>query len=97
MGLEADHDPALAVYHATLVDQTAPHLVDVGQDSLILGRTAHTSRCILFYWVPCIRKRISREPIYHIGWEHRALYNNTNNTHTHTQILTHRMRGYAWQ
>ena len=42
VGLEADHDPTLAVYHATLVDQTAPHLVDVRQDSLVLGRTAHT-------------------------------------------------------
>ena len=31
-----------------------------------------------------IIKRISRAPIYHIRWEHRALYNNTNHTHTHT-------------
>ena len=31
-----------------------------------------------------IIKRISRAPFYHTRWEHRALYNNTNNTHTHT-------------
>ena len=31
-----------------------------------------------------IRKRISRAPIYHTRWQHRALYNNTNHTHTHT-------------
>ena len=33
-------------------------------------------------------KRISRAPIYHTRWQHRALYNNT--THTHTQ---HRNEG----
>ena len=32
-----------------------------------------------------IIKRISRAPIYHTRWEHRALYNNTNDTHTHTR------------
>ena len=31
-----------------------------------------------------IIKRISRVPIYHTRWEHRVLYNNTNDTHTHT-------------
>ena len=34
-----------------------------------------------------IIKRISRTPIYHTKWEHRALYSklsNTNHTHTHT-------------
>ena len=31
-----------------------------------------------------IIKRISRAPIYHTRWQHRALYNNTNHTHTHT-------------
>ena len=30
-----------------------------------------------------IVKRISRAPIYCTRWEHRVLYNNTNNTHTH--------------
>ena len=30
-----------------------------------------------------IIKMISRAPIYRSRWEHRALYNNTNNTHTH--------------
>ena len=28
-----------------------------------------------------IIKRISRAPIYHTKWQHRALYNNTNHTH----------------
>ena len=31
-----------------------------------------------------IIKLIYRAPIYCTRWEHRALYNNTNNTHTHT-------------
>ena len=33
-----------------------------------------------------IIKRISRAPIYHTRWQHRALYNNTNPPapHTHT-------------
>ena len=35
-----------------------------------------------------IIKRISRAPIYRPRWQHRALYNNTDNTHTHTH--THR-------
>ena len=30
-----------------------------------------------------IIKRISRAPIYCTRWEHRALYNNANNTHAH--------------
>ena len=34
--------------------------------------------------------RISRAPIYHTRWQHRALYNNTN--HTHTECRT---RGWA--
>ena len=29
-----------------------------------------------------IIKRISKAPIYHTRWQHRALYNNTNHTHT---------------
>ena len=28
--------------------------------------------------------RISRAPVYHTRWQHRALYNNTNHTHTYT-------------
>ena len=38
-----------------------------------------------------IIKRISRVPIYHTRWEHRALYShsNTDNTHTHTHTHTH--------
>ena len=35
-----------------------------------------------------IIKRISRAPIYHTRWQHRALYNNTNHTHTHTHART---------
>ena len=34
-----------------------------------------------------IKKRISRAPFYHSRWQHRALYNNTNHTHT-TQIIS---------
>ena len=37
-----------------------------------------------FTTVGIIIKRISRAPIYHTRWQHRALYNNTNYTHTHT-------------
>ena len=36
------------------------------------------------YKINIIIKRISRAPIYHTRWQHRALYNNTNHTHTHT-------------
>ena len=36
-----------------------------------------------------IIKRISRAPIYHTRWQHRALYNNTNLTLTHTHICIH--------
>ena len=36
-----------------------------------------------------IIKRISRAPIYHTKWQHRALYNNTNHTHTHTCMHIH--------
>ena len=36
-----------------------------------------------------IIKRISRAPIYHTKWQHRALYNNTNHTHAHTHTHTH--------
>ena len=32
--------------------------------------------------ITIIIKRISRAPIYHTRWQHRALYNNTNHTHT---------------
>ena len=37
-------------------------------------------------------KRISRVPIYHTRWQHRALYNNTNpptHTHARTHARTH--------
>ena len=37
-----------------------------------------------------IIKRISRAPIYYTRWEHRALYNNTNDRHTHTDKQTDR-------
>ena len=36
-----------------------------------------------------ILKRISRASIYHTRWEHRPLYNNTNNTHTYTDARIH--------
>ena len=36
-----------------------------------------------------IIKRISRAPIYHTRWQHRALYSNTNHTHTHTHTHAH--------
>ena len=42
-----------------------------------------------FKTMEIIIKRISREPIYHIRWQHRVLYNNTNHTHTHTHTHTH--------
>ena len=38
-----------------------------------------------------IIKRISRAPIYHTRWQHRALSNNTNHTHTHTHTHTQRV------
>ena len=46
-----------------------------------------------------IIKRISRAPIYRTRWEHRALYNNTNDRRTHacmhtrTHARTHWTRG----
>ena len=33
---------------------------------------------ILILMLIIIVKRISRAPVYHTRWEHRALYNNTN-------------------
>ena len=37
------------------------------------------------YIIIIIIKGISRVPIYHTRWEHRALYSNTHaHTHTHT-------------
>ena len=41
------------------------------------------------HWNTIIIKRISGAPIYRTRWEHRALYNNTNNTHAHTHTHTH--------
>ena len=35
-----------------------------------------------------IMKRISIAPIYYRRWEHRKLYNNTNNTHAHRHTHT---------
>ena len=42
----------------------------------------------IFGVIIIIIKRISRAPIYHTKWQHRALYNNTNHTHAHTHTLT---------
>ena len=36
-----------------------------------------------------IIQRISRAPIYHTRWQHRALYNNTNPTHSLMHAHTH--------
>ena len=33
-----------------------------------------------------IIKRISRGPVYHTKWEHKVLYNNTNDRHAHARI-----------
>ena len=38
-----------------------------------------------------IIKRISRAPVYHTRWEHRALYKNTNNRHTHACTLARQL------
>ena len=46
-----------------------------------------------------IIKRISRAPIYHTRWQHRALYNNTNTrTHarTHARTSYRRQLGVEW-
>ena len=43
-----------------------------------------------------IIKRIFRAPIYGTRWEHRALYNNTDNRQTHTHTDAHaRARTHA--
>ena len=46
---------------------------------------------IIIIIIIIIIKRISRAPVYHTRWQHRALYNNTNHTHTHarTHARTH--------
>ena len=41
------------------------------------------------HWNTIIIKRISGAPIYRTRWEHRALYNNTNNTHAHSRMYAH--------
>ena len=51
--------------------------------------SVHSSRCAQYKHVGShklkliiiIIKRISRAPIYRTRWEHRAFYNNTDNTH----------------
>ena len=63
--------------------------------SLLLMRHYFDSRCsnrsgrFLLLRITIIIKRISRAPIYHTRWQHRALYNNTNHTQTHTHTCTH--------
>ena len=42
-----------------------------------------------------IIKKISRVPIYHTRWQHRALYNNTIHTHTHTTQQHVKDPGYS--
>ena len=34
-------------------------------------------------------------PIYHTRWQHRALYNNTNHTHTYTHTVSEEGMGRA--
>ena len=48
----------------------------------------HVSRNMLSLIIIII-KRISRPSICRTRWEHRALYNNTNHTHTRTHARTH--------
>ena len=43
----------------------------------------HSPVFCLFVLIIMIIKRISRAPLYHTRWEHRALYNNTNDRHRH--------------
>ena len=57
-------------------------------------------RCqlIIIIIIIIIIKRISRAPIYHTRWQHRALYNNTNpatHTHTHTHTVSDEGMGRA--
>ena len=48
--------------------------------------TTQKRQCYPFIII--IIKRICRVPIYRTKWEHRALFNKTNNTHTHTRTHT---------
>ena len=50
------------------------------------GIVMHTSLLLI---IIIIIKRISRAPIYHTRWQHRALYNNTNHTHAHAHTHPH--------
>ena len=85
------------VFYTFLLPMTHPHtyskrrgksylilsILGITKDSVRQGyvqrslNRPHTALIII------IIKRISRAPIYHTKWEHRALYNNTNHTHTH--------------
>ena len=48
---------------------------------------AHVTGLSVYLWVGpvfiIIVKRTSRTPVYRTRWEHRALYENTSNTHSH--------------
>ena len=62
----------------------------------LCGLRADAHACVCHYASVCviiIIKKISRAPIYHTRWQHRALYNNTNHTHarahTHTRARAH--------
>ena len=50
-----------------------------------LETSSHVS--IVIHGIIIIIKRISRVPIYRTRWEHRALYNNINDTHMHAHTL----------
>ena len=47
------------------------------------GSLASWPEKIVITMMIIVIKRISRPPIYRTRWECRALYSNTNNTHTH--------------
>ena len=59
-----------------------------------MTQTGNRPVCIIIMIIIII-KRISRAPIYHTKWQHRALYNNTNRTHTHTHRASNEGMGRA--
>ena len=67
------------IFSTAVLLGTAFFLDDIDREAVI-----HYTDTIII-----IIKRISRAPIYHTKWQHRALYNNTNHTHAHTHTHTH--------
>ena len=66
--------------------------------ALAWGSTWVSSFTAHFLNIIIIIKRISTAPIYHNRWQHRALYNNTNHTHTHTisTEVVYLQRWHGW-